>query len=568
MMRRLGVQWRTLLETARRAGLRRSVARVRRIFFLRILYPRLAGRFYPRRVVPLVSPHVFPAFLPQTLVRWDGTVRLVNTEPFALRAPVDWDANPIGHTLWAFRLHEWEWALALIQQAQTEPTAAVELAALLEDYVARVPCGHRIAFEPYPLSRRLVVWCQALCVLSAAQHDSHLLQALASEMDRGARMLADNVEHDLDNNHVIANANALASVGTLLAQSYGRTGFALLWEQLRFQVRADGVHVENSTTYHFLVWRDALEAYLLARRYGIDIPNDIPPRIKAMQVFLDAVRFPDGTFPMLNDSVQDELQGYGALVAEFKDAFEIHSVAKSDFQTESAHSPFPDSGYAILRADDTQLVFDAGVLGPAYCPGHGHADTLSFELVARGRPRIVDSGTYQYQAGEWRDYFRGTAAHNTLQVDGLDSSEVSGSFRVGRMANARMWTERDWVCGEHDGYTRLREPITHARKLQLCDANTLVIHDEIRGRGTHAYALRFHLAPGARATIAERTARIRFEDDAVIEMKISDRNVTMQVGDGWYSPTWYTKVPVPVVELKWRGEPPYELETIIRLSQT
>jgi len=551
--------------TARRAGIQRSAARLRRVFLLRVLYPRYAARMYPRRVIKIPTLAQFPALPARATDTWDGNVRLLNTAPFPMRAPVNWNAHPSAHTLWQFRLHEWAWAYPLLQRAEQETEAANELVALLQDYFATVPFGHRLAFEPYPLSRRLVVWCEALRVLSISQNS--FAQTLMMEMDRGARMLADNIEHDLDNNHVIANAKALAFVGMLLQQPYAQKGFALLWEQLRLQVRGDGGHVENSTSYHFRVWRDAVETCLLARASAIEIPSDIVPRLGAMKNFLDALRYPDGSFPLLNDSVNEGFEGYDDFGLQLE-KFQTRFLPKNGFGIFQAHLLFPDSGYAVLRADDTQLVFDAGALGPTHCPGHGHADTMSFELFALGRARIVDAGTYQYQAGAWRDYFRGTAAHNTLQVDGLDSSEVSSSFRVGRMANARMWIKDDWVCGEHDGYARLREPIMHTRKIQLRDAQTLWMRDEIRGRGAHAYALRFHLAPNANASVSDGKARIRFDDGVRMELEISNVDGFMEICEGWYSPMWHTKFAVPIVEMKWRGEPPFAIQTTIRVRQT
>jgi hypothetical protein len=69
-------------------------------------------------------------------------------------------------------------------------------------------------------------------------------------------------------------------------------------------------------------------------------------------------------------------------------------------------------------ADAQHLVFDCGPLGEG---NHGHFDCLSFELAAHGRSLVVDPGRYTYsEAGEtnWRVHFRGTAAHNTVCVDG------------------------------------------------------------------------------------------------------------------------------------------------------
>lgn len=529
---------------------------------LRVVYPRFAERLYPLRAVSLapldgLAPTLLLARCASSEV-WNGRITLLNTSVFEMRAPVDWNANPIQHTLWQFRLHEWEWAYPLIRRAKDDAGGANELVGLIQDYLQNVPVGHATAFEPYPLSRRLVVWCEALLVLNAKGEQDAFVRTLAAEMDRGARMLAGNLEYDLSNNHLIANAKALAFVGTLLGQPYGDSGFRLFWTELRSQVRADGGHVENSTTYHFLVWRDAVEMSKLASEFGMEIPKDAAARIQAMREFSDVMRYEDGTFPLLNDSVEDELREYEAGAGPCR-------VISNDYFGQTS-KVLNDGGYAVLRDTGRQLVFDAGALGPTYCPGHGHADTLSFELFAFGRLRIADAGTFQYQAGEWRDYFRGTRAHNTLQVDGLDSSEVSGSFRVGRMANARLWTEGDWVCGEHDGYMRLREGIMHTRKIRLQEENGFLIHDEIRGRGTHDYVLRYHLAPNAQATVLENAVTAQFDDQVQMEIEIAGVSGTIEIADGWVSPTWYTKYEAPIVEWKWRGEPPFEIETRIRLQ--
>ena len=82
-------------------------------------------------------------------------------------------------------------------------------------------------------------------------------------------------------------------------------------------------------------------------------------------------------------------------------------------------------------------LLDVAPVGPDYLPGHAHADTLSFELSLFGQRVLVNSGTSQYEAGPERSRQRGTAAHNTVIVDGHDSSEVWAGFRVARRASSR-----------------------------------------------------------------------------------------------------------------------------------
>src|SRR5690606_4780416 len=112
-------------------------------------------------------------------------------------------------------------------------------------------------------------------------------------------------------------------------------------------------------------------------------------------------------------------------------------------------------------------------VGPDYLPGHAHADTLSFELSLFGQRVLVNSGTSCYGHGSERIRQRGTTAHNTVVVDGADSSEVWSGFRVARRARAINPEVHDHQGLEascsHDGYHRLPGRVTHHRRWRLTE---------------------------------------------------------------------------------------------------
>jgi uncharacterized heparinase superfamily protein len=161
-----------------------------------------------------------------------------------------------------------------------------------------------------------------------------------------------------------------------------------------------------------------------------------------------------------------------------------------------------DSGYIRLENPATVVLFDAAPIGPDYQPGHAHADTLSFELSHRGQRVLVNSGISTYERGPDRQWQRGTAAHNTVRVDGADQSEVWAAFRVARRARPlKVRTDhRSWAEAAHDGYRRLRDPVTHRRRIELFN-DRLLLTDTLDGRGQHEMELFFHLYPGASARI-------------------------------------------------------------------
>jgi hypothetical protein len=152
-----------------------------------------------------------------------------------------------------------------------------------------------------------------------------------------------------------------------------------------------------------------------------------------------------------------------------------------------------------LEAGPAVLIADAAPVGPDYIPGHAHADTLSFELSLGSQRVLVNGGTSTYDAGEQRRRERGTAMHNTVEVDGEDSSEVWAAFRVARRAKpfGVRWGQDDgvfWLEAAHDGYRRLPGKVVHHRRWELQD-HRLRITDTLDGRFNGATA-RFRFSPG------------------------------------------------------------------------
>ena len=144
------------------------------------------------------------------------------------------------------------------------------------------------------------------------------------------------------------------------------------------------------------------------------------------------------------------------------------------------------------------LVADVGPPCPPDLPAHAHADCLSFELAIDGKRTIVDSGTSTYAPGERRQYERSTRAHNTVEVDGADQSEVWGTFRLARRAHPTLHRAIDdggaiEVTASHDGYRRLPGHPVHTRTW-TATPDRVEILDVVDGVGTHRVAAHLHLS--------------------------------------------------------------------------
>ena len=227
-----------------------------------------------------------------------------------------------------------------------------------------------------------------------------------------------------------------------------------------------------------------------------------------------------------------------------------------------------DAGMVIVRGrtPEGQEIWcrgDAGPHGFLSIAAHAHADSLAIELRVDGVEVVADPGTYCYH-GEpaWRAYFRGTAGHATLEVDGRDQSESGGPFLWTRHASTWLLETvgldaapvARWVA-EHDGYSRRDEPVRHRRQVELDrEASRLTVIDELVDGSAHPVRLSFPLGPEVTCRLDGNTADLRWTG--------SDRGATFVLDPaldwvvvrgqedpprGWYSPGFGAKVPAPLL---------------------
>ena len=140
---------------------------------------------------------------------------------------------------------------------------------------------------------------------------------------------------------------------------------------------------------------------------------------------------------------------------------------------------FADAGLVLLRSrpEDGPEIWcrcDGGPHGFLSIAAHAHADALSLEVRHDGVDIFADPGTYCYH-GEpaWREWFRSTAGHNTVELDGLNQAESGGPFLWTTQVRTTTLTcdvgeqpVQTWSA-EHDGYLRLKNPTTHRRSVTL-----------------------------------------------------------------------------------------------------
>ena len=355
--------------------------------------------------------------------------------------------------------------------------------------------------------------------------------------------------HSSANNHLIGEAGGLFIAGVTWPRwremrEWRAAAKSILEREALAQNAPDGVNREQAIWYQQAVLDMLVLCLLAGKANGEWFSADYESRIEAMMDFIASIMDQGGNVPMFGDADDGYIvrldpnaafSPYGSALAlgallfrrgdfklkagrmDDKVRWLLGAGAAAQYEaldTEATRLPqrqtFPEGGYYILGADfdtpnEIRAVVDAGALGYTSIAAHGHADALSFTLSVGGRELLIDPGTYSYHTQErWRQYFRGTSAHNTVRIDGRDQSEQGGNFLWLEKARAGcgLWlssSEKDSFEGWHDGYLRLDDPVKHRRLIELDKgARRLVLEDSLEMAEAHEVELFFHCAEQCR----------------------------------------------------------------------
>lgn len=441
------------------------------------------------------------AFRPLDAGRFDSPERAAEIErgEFVLlnhlaRVEEDWQDVP-GTQLWRFHLHYWDWSWHLAnQRTSAELTATLER--LHADWSSSTVYGKLDAWAPYVVALRLWTWCG---LQRHFEPGSPIERTFEDDMRRHAGFLQANLETDVGGNHLLKNLKAMIGAAVFLGDEHLLRDFSdRLGGQLEVQILADGGHYELSPSYHAQVLGDLVDIRKLLDASGAPVPVRLVEAVARMRAWLSVFVGPDGEVPVFNDAFAidaDELDRLGVPAP----ADERLVVLKS-------------SGYVIVRPrPDVQIVIDIGHPCPPNLPAHAHADCLSFELVIGSDRVIVDAGTSEYGSTERRRFERSTAAHNTVEVDGTNQTDVWGAFRAGRRARprligAKVQNGRIVVEAEHDGYRHLKGSPIHRRRFEITP-DGIAIHDTVSGEESHLVVSRLRIAgaiEGEQSDVVER----------------------------------------------------------------
>jgi len=412
------------------------------------------------------------------------------------------------------------------------------------------------------------------------------------------------------NNHLMGEITGLF-VGTIAWPYWDKTeawrikAKRILEKEALLQNEPDGVNKEQAVGYQQYVMDFMIIAALAGRSNGINFQDRYWKRIEVMMEFIASIMDVGGNIPMIGDaddgsvtclSQESNFCQYHSLLAtgallfnrgDFKQkagrlddktkwlmgdqaAHTFNSIIMDENTRLPVRQAFSKGGYYILgsnfeKDNEIRIITDTGPLGYQKIAAHGHADALAFTLSVGGHEFLVDPGTFSYHTQKkWRDYFRGTSAHNTVRVDGQDQSVSGGNFMWLRHANAwctdfQTGVDMDYFCGGHDGYTRLADPLIHKRELRLDKhSSVLSVEDTLECSSNHSIERLWHFAEDCEITL--ENGRIKAEKEGIsviIDVEGGNSEPIIMRGDGSAPGGWVSRhfdVKCPSTTVVWRNK--------------
>mgnify|MGYP001177266540 CR=1 FL=1 len=446
---------------------------------------------------------------------------------------VDWDANPYGYIEWSIRIHGFPYLrpLMIAWEETRDPKYANGIEAIICDWMEKTPVPFGVRSGGLAWGHSLIVSQRAFCTLvdiftALCQCEQTMDQTIIDLL----KSIHEHVEYLLQfesfppSNKTISEGKSLLATSCSFpefhdSEQWFKLASDRLLEDMRIQVMPDGASYELTPGYQMAIASWFLAAYNVARKFDRKIDPELEAGIRRMYDWCVSINRPDYTRPSVSDAGSLDA-GYGTsltvpgrILAE-QSAVWVGTRGEEGSPPEYDSIARQDSGYFIMRSgwenDAQYLLFEGGPFGRF----HQHEDMLSFDLYAKGLPFIVDPGITSYFPNAWTSFYRTTAAHNTVLVDGKGQNRRTQSIEewVESARDRTTWTSNkraDVAIATFEGpYDELEQRVTHMRAVMFVKPDYFLVFDELAGEGRHTYEALFHFMP-YRVLIDPETRAVR-----------------------------------------------------------
>ncbi|WP_405216960.1 heparinase II/III family protein [Agrococcus sp. Ld7] len=312
--------------------------------------------------------------------------------------------------------------------------------------------------------------------------------------------------HSTGNNHgmfqdiALRNYSILATWPDPALEAKLETSISRLDAYFSRSFTPDGVHIENSPTYHLMISRSLAEHESICRDLTTNRRPSLSPILQLAGRYATHAILPTGNFVPISDTKRSRLEGSHLNVfnsAEFEFAATKGARGRRPVNT-ALH--LPQSGYFYSRSswgdpDATFIAFTA-----AYNANyHKHSDDLSILVWRDGRPILCEAGPYGYDyAKPLTKYAYSQFAHNNVVVNGRSVPRVDSAAKTVWMSPI---TTEGLQAVVRAGTGRL-SGAKHERELRVAaDHNRLSVLDTLTSEWVNQYDAYWNVAPDVTVTL-------------------------------------------------------------------
>jgi len=298
---------------------------------------------------------------------------------------------------------------------------------------------------------------------------------------------------------------------------------------LQEDILEDGMHYKRSPSQHFFFLCSIIDIRNFLSNAKKPIPIQLNDKIDEMVNVLKFFRIADGQLSIFNEH-------------DYIDSIKIENVIKKGGRKiKKIPSILHSSGFHRVSKNKLTFLMDCGQPSNA----NTYAGSLSFEFSHQKNKIVVNCGSPFINNKKWHEAMRSTAAHSTLNLDEVNSSDIFFN-KINKTRKAQVWSEKYeennlvWINSAHSGYRKLFG-IVHNRKIHIDPLNLTIKGQDYLAKpikGNHNIAknfyILFHIHPEIELNVTSSKKKVVLKLKNNIGWEFICSEPVLEIGEGIY----------------------------------
>jgi uncharacterized heparinase superfamily protein len=459
------------------------------------IYRRLGAKFLSQAPKFQIT-NLWPGNVSQGLVIMEGDFEFLGTQ--IRDSDMPWVAKNVSDE-WLSSLAEFNW-LQDLRAVGTD--AARDRARHLISLWIDTDGNHRgkNAWRPSVVGNRLSNWIDQREFLAAGANPSFLnkLDASIYQHNRFLRHLRLLLPPGFGK--IIALKGLILSALSNKNHRYLIRLCKHLDREIGAQILGDGGHTSRNPIVEVELLRHLIDIRTALKNSNEEVSKYLEDAIDKVAPMVRFFRHGDGGLALFNGSHEGE-------------GWQIDVILSRSEARGKPFSSTPHSGFERMSNNRTLLIMDVGSPASIGFDEKAHSGALSVEMSV-GKERIITNcGAYIGAVDSWADVQRTTAAHSTVTLENLNSSELLLGGGIGTRPESVASERREadgniWINAALVGYGGQKK-ITHSRRIYLsANGGDIRGEDTISGGDSEKFVARFHLHPSVQSSLVRQASSV------------------------------------------------------------